>query len=103
MEGMFNPLSILLHVINAAILLVSLYFLLYKPVRKYMDARSARVAKELQDVMDAQDQLRVEQAKAQEEIQADRDRAAELMAQSVSQAQEQAQHKIGRASCRERV
>ena len=92
MEGMFNPLSILLHVINAAILLVSLYFLLYKPVRKYMDARSARVAKELQDVMDAQEQLRLEQAKAQEEIQAERDRATELTAQSVSQAQEQAQH-----------
>ena len=91
MEGMFNPLSILLHIVNAAILLVALYFLLYKPVRKYMDARSAGVAKELQDVSDAQEQLRVEQGKAQEQLAAARKQAADVVAQSVSQAQEQAQ------------
>ena len=91
MEGMFNPLSILLHVVNAAILLVALYFLLYKPVRKYMNARSAGVAKELQDVLDAQEQLRLEQNKAQDEIQAARKQAADVVAQSVAQAQEQAQ------------
>ncbi len=50
MEGMFNPLSILLHVVNAAILIVALYFLLYKPVRRYMSKRSEGVARELQDV-----------------------------------------------------
>ena len=88
---MFNPLSILLHVVNAAILLVALYFLLYKPVRKYMNARSAGVAKELQDVLDAQEQLRLEQNKAQDEIQAARKQAADVVAQSVAQAQEQAQ------------
>lgn len=91
MEGMFNPLSILLHVVNAAILLVALYFLLYKPVRKYMNARTAGVVKDLQDVVEAQDKLRAEQSKAQEEIQAARKQAADVIAQSVSQAQEQAQ------------
>ena len=91
MEGMFNPLSILLHVVNAAILLVALYFLLYKPVRKYMNARSAGVAKELQDVLDAQEQLRLEQNKAQDEIRVARKQAADVVAQSVEQAQEQAQ------------
>ena len=88
---MFNPLSILLHVVNAAILLVALYFLLYKPVRKYMNARSAGVAKELQDVLDAQEQLRLEQNKAQDEIRVARKQAADVVAQSVEQAQEQAQ------------
>ena len=92
MEGMFNPLSILLHVVNAAILLVALYFLLYKPVRKYMNARTAGVARELQDVSDAKDQLRVEQSKVQDEIKAAHKQAADLVAQSVAQAQEQAQH-----------
>lgn len=91
MEGMFNPLSILLHVVNAAILLVALYFLLYKPVRKYMNARTAGVAKELQDVSNAQEQLRQEQIQAQEALMAARKQAAEVVAQSVSQAQEQAQ------------
>ena len=91
MEGMFNPLSILLHVVNAAILLVALYFLLYKPVRKYMNARTAGVAKELQDVSNAQEQLRQEQMQAQDALMAARKQAAEVVAQSVSQAQEQAQ------------
>ncbi len=91
MEGMFNPLSILLHVVNAAILLVALYFLLYKPVRKYMNTRTAHITKELQDVSDAQEQLRQEQIKAQDELMAARKQAAEVIAQSVSQAQEQAQ------------
>jgi len=90
-EGMFNPLSILLHVVNAAILLVALYFLLYKPVRKYMNTRTAHITKELQDVSDAQEQLRQEQIKAQDELMAARKQAAEVIAQSVSQAQEQAQ------------
>ena len=89
---MFNPLSILLHVVNAAILLVALYFLLYKPVRRFMNKRSAGVAKELQDVANAQEQLLKEQEKAQEEIKAARKQAADVVAQSVSQAQEQAQH-----------
>ena len=91
MEGMFNPLSILLHVVNAAILRVALYFLLYKPVRKYMNTRTAHITKELQDVSDAQEQLRQEQIKAQDELMAARKQAAEVIAQSVSQAQEQAQ------------
>lgn len=91
MEGMFNPLSILLHVVNAAILLVALYFLLYKPVRRYMNARSANVAKQLQDVSDAQDQLRVQQDQAQQELEETRKQAADTVARSVAQAQEQAQ------------
>lgn len=92
MEGMFNPLSILLHVVNAAILIGALYWLLYKPVRKYMGKRSTGIAKDLQDVADAQDKLREEQKSAQEEIEAVRKEAAKKAAQSVAQAQEQAQH-----------
>lgn len=89
---MFNPLSILLHVVNAAILLVALYFLLYRPVRKYMNNRTAGVANELQGVKDAQDQLRAKQDQVQEEVMAARKQAADVVAQSVAQAQEQAQH-----------
>jgi len=88
---MFNPLSILLHVVNAAILLVALYFLLYRPVRRYMNNRSSTVAKELQDVLDAQEKLRAEQNEAQEAVQAAQKQAADVVAKSVAQAQEQAQ------------
>ena len=88
---MFNPLSILLHVVNAAILLVALYFLLYRPVRRYMNNRSSAVAKELQDVLDAQEKLVAEQNEAQEAVQAAQKQAADVVAKSVAQAQEQAQ------------
>ena len=88
---MFNPLSILLHVVNAAILLIALYFLLYKPVRKYMNARTEGVEKGLQDVLDAQEKVRQEQTKARADVEAARQQAADVIAQSVSQAQEQAQ------------
>jgi F-type H+-transporting ATPase subunit b len=96
-EGMFNPMSILLHVVNAAILIVALYFLLYKPVRRFMDRRSAGVARELQDVTDAQGKLRVEQQIAQGELDDAHKQAADVVAQSVTQAQEQAQHILAEA------
>ncbi|MDD3213868.1 MAG: F0F1 ATP synthase subunit B [Eubacteriales bacterium] len=89
---MFNPLSILLHVVNAAILIGALYWLLYKPVRKFMNKRATGIAKDLQDVADAQEKLRDEQKSAHEEIEAVRKDAASKAAKSVAQAQEQAQH-----------
>ena len=91
MEGLFNPLSILLHVINAAILLTALYFLLYKPVRKFMKARADGVEQELQKVTDAQEELKAQQKIAQDELKAARKQAADTVAKSVAQAQEQAQ------------
>jgi F-type H+-transporting ATPase subunit b len=91
MEGLFNPLSILLHVVNAAILLVALYFLLYKPVRRFMDRRTLGVKTQLQDVTDAQEKLKLEQKQAQDELEAARRQAADVVAKSVAQAQEQAQ------------
>jgi F-type H+-transporting ATPase subunit b len=91
-EGLFNPMSILLHVVNAAILITALYFLLYKPVRRFMDKRSAGVTRELQDVSNAQEKLRVEQQKAQVELEAAHKQAADIVTLSVAQANEQAQH-----------
>jgi F-type H+-transporting ATPase subunit b len=91
-EGLFNPMSILLHVVNAAILITALYFLLYKPVNRFMKKRSAGVAKELQDVSDAQEKLKVEQQIAQEELEAAHRQAADIVSHSVAVANEQAQH-----------
>lgn len=91
MEGLFNPLSILLHMVNACILLVALYFLLYKPVSKFMNTRSDTIAKELQDVKTEQAALEQQHVQAQEELNAAKRQAAETVAQAVSQAQAQAQ------------
>lgn len=43
MEGLFNPVTILLHTLNALILLTAIYFLLYKPVRKFLMAREEKI------------------------------------------------------------
>lgn len=54
MEGLFNPTSILLHMANAAMLLAALYFLLYKPVKKFLKAREEKVAAQLDSAADSQ-------------------------------------------------
>lgn len=91
MEGMFNPLSILLHVINAVILLVALYFLLLKPVRKFMDARTAGIAAQLQSVEDAKDELQKQRSELTDEVAAAKKVAADTVARSVAQAHEKAE------------
>jgi F-type H+-transporting ATPase subunit b len=47
LEGLFNPTTILLHMLNTAMLLAALYYLLYKPVRKFLRAREDKVAGQL--------------------------------------------------------
>lgn len=91
MEELFNPITILLHVINAIILLVALYFLLYKPVRKYTTARTQSIDDQLKNAQDmqnkAQDQFSASQQKLKD---ADRE-AMTAISQGSQKAQEQAQ------------
>ena len=62
-----NVQQILLHALNFVILFGALYFLLYKPVRDYMDARRARYEKMDEDAKAALAQA--EQTKAGYEAQ----------------------------------
>ncbi len=59
MEGLFNPTTILLHMANAAMLLAALYFLLYKPVKKFLKAREDKVAAQLDSAAENQKQAAV--------------------------------------------
>ncbi len=54
MEGLFNPTTILLHMFNTALLLAALYFLLFKPVRKFLKAREDKVAGQLDEAAESQ-------------------------------------------------
>ncbi|MDD3336301.1 MAG: hypothetical protein PHI98_12415 [Eubacteriales bacterium] len=90
MEGLFNPLSILLHVINAVILLVALYFLLYKPVRKFMAKRTDTVEKELKQAADAKADIDARQKKLKDDMLVAKKQADDAAAQIVAQAQLQA-------------
>ncbi len=56
MEGLFNPTTILLHMVNAVLLLAALYYLLYKPVRKFLKAREEKVAGEIDSAAESQKQ-----------------------------------------------
>jgi len=90
-EGLFNPLSILLHVINAIILLVALYFLLLKPVRKFMNARSEKMEAHLLSITAAEHEAQQRIVDAREVITEARKTAADTVAKGVIQAHEQAQ------------
>jgi len=49
-------LSIIIHIINAVILFVILRFLVYKPMRRFMQAREQRIADALEEAAAAQAQ-----------------------------------------------
>lgn len=106
--------QILLHWMNLAILTGGLYFLLYKPVKAFMDKReehyrrmdeeaaaklaeAERVKTECQARLDeAEEELRQERAKAQQAIQQSTEdqlaRAREQARQIVAHAQTEAEH-----------
>ena len=54
MGELFNPISILLHCFNAALLFAALYFLLYKPVRKFIEKRSQQIQAQIDDAENKQ-------------------------------------------------
>lgn len=97
MEGMFNPISILLHVANAVILLVALYFLLVKPVRRFMDKRAQGIEEQMKSAADAQAEVERERKATREELAQTKQKAAEIIQKSVSQAQEQAEQVLREA------
>ncbi|MDR1570808.1 MAG: F0F1 ATP synthase subunit B [Oscillospiraceae bacterium] len=70
MGGLFNPVSIAFHMINAAILGVALYKLLYKPVRAFMLGRQEMIRAKVDDadaLMKRAEETREEIARITEE------------------------------------
>jgi F-type H+-transporting ATPase subunit b len=59
LEGVFNPTTILLHMANTVMLLAALYYLLYKPVKKFLKAREEKVAAQLDNAAESQKQAAV--------------------------------------------
>ena len=94
MEELFNPTTILLHVINALILLVAMYFLLYKPVRKFTTARAQGIEEQLKNARETQDKAHDQWTASQQKLKdADREAMA-VVSQGAIKAQEQAQDMI---------
>lgn len=91
MEGLFNPVSILLHVMNAALLFVVLYFLLYKPVHRYMQSRRDGIQAELEDAQAKQQAATEAQEASQKKLAEAEAEASRTIAASAQQAQQRAQ------------
>ncbi len=103
-----DPQQILLHWMNLAILTGGLYFLLYKPVKRFMDQRAAHyqdLERQAADKLAQAERLRADcQAKldqADEEIHQERLKAQQAAAQAaqehLDQAEEQAKRIVAKA------
>jgi len=90
-EELFNPTTILLHVINAAILLVAMYFLLYKPVRKYTTARAQGIEEQLKNAQDTKNQAQDQLSSYQQKLKDADKEATATISQGSLRAQTQAQ------------
>ncbi len=91
---LFNVRDILLHIVNTLILFVAIRLLVYKPVRKFMNARTERV----QAQMDEAAAREAEAKQALEDANAHREEAARLAVMAQAESAEQA-----RASAAETV
>lgn len=56
MEELFNPTSILLHMINTALLLAAVYYFLYKPVKKFLKKREDTISGQLDQAQEREQQ-----------------------------------------------
>ena len=91
MEELFNPTTIILHVINAVILLVALYFLLYKPVRKFTTARAQGIEEKLKNAQDTQLKANDALSASQQKLKDADHEAMAAVSQGAQKAQAQAQ------------
>ncbi|MBQ2816793.1 MAG: F0F1 ATP synthase subunit B [Clostridia bacterium] len=98
MEGLFNPTTVLLHLFNAAILFVALFFLLYKPVRKFMQERSARIENSLKEAEEAKKAAEEIAKKGESVIEEAKLQAAKNIAEGAQSANERAQSIIDSAN-----
>lgn len=53
---LFNVRDILLHILNTVILFIAIRFLVYKPVRKFLNARTERVENDLSQAAEKREQ-----------------------------------------------
>ena len=90
MEDLFNPATILIHIINAAILLAAMYFLLYKPVRRFTGARAQQIQEQLDGAV-------ATQAQAENHLTASRQKLADVDKEAAAAASQAARVAQGQA------
>ena len=78
----FNIPSLLVFLVNFAILLVILYFFAYKPILKMLDQRSERIRESLEAAEQAKQQAAESEARTQEHLQEARREGQKLLEQA---------------------
>jgi F-type H+-transporting ATPase subunit b len=78
----FNIPSLLVFLVNFAILLVILYFFAYKPILKMLDQRSERIRESLEAAERAKQQAEESEARTQEQLQEARRQGQQLLEQA---------------------
>lgn len=100
MEGIFDLSSILWHVLNAAILFVALYFLLYKPVRKFMQKRADGVSAQLDEAAQKEKDADALLEQSHGALSSAQREAVETVSQSARQAQKRADEILSTANAK---
>jgi F-type H+-transporting ATPase subunit b len=90
LEDLFNPVNILLHIFNVAVLYAVLYYFLYKPIKKYMGARSDRIKKQIDEARQTQEKAEAAFAESREKLKEAEKEAAAAVSKGTQQAQNQA-------------
>ena len=85
-----NALDIVYHVINIGVLFVILRLLLYKPVSKFMQARTSRIDAQLQHAAELQNDMETEKASYDKLLQNATEEAKKYLLESNQQANIQA-------------
>ena len=97
MEGLFNPISILLHILNALILFFGLYYLLHKPVHKFMEQRRLKIVGELETASQALQKANISLQQAKTKNQEATQEAGQLVIKGSIDAKQTAQGIIDNA------
>lgn len=95
---MLSPTDILLHVVNVLVLFVAIRLLLYKPIRKFMNARTERVQAELDDAQARQQAADARQAEMDAAARQAKIAAAQAIAEGVQQGQKTGEDIVSRAN-----
>lgn len=94
---LLNPRDILLHMINVVVLFVAIRVFLYKPIRKFMDARTQRVENELADAAEKEKAAQARRAELDAAEQQSKIDAAQAIASGVQQGQKTGEEIVARA------
>ncbi len=95
---LLSPRDILLHMINVVVLFVAIRLLLYKPIRKFMNARTERVQGELDAAQAKQQAADARQAELDAAAHQTKLDAAQAIADGVQQGQKTGEDIVARAN-----